>query len=58
MAHKSEFFRVLNHLERSSSLLRNVESTSKLNFEGANTPMDSPGSYSKLIYHGDIVYEG
>ena len=32
--------------------------TSELDFEGANTPMDPPSSDSKLIFHGDIVYEG
>ena len=36
----------------------NVESTSKLDFERANTPMGHSGPQLELIYYDDIVYEG
>ena len=36
----------------------NAESTSKLDFEGANTSMGSNGPHSELIYHDDTIYEG
>ena len=35
-----------------------IEWTSKLDSEGANSPMGLNGPYSKLIYHDDMVYEG
>ena len=34
-----------------------VESTSKLDCKGDNTPMDASSLHSKLIYHDDMVYE-
>ena len=40
------------------SLQQNVESTSKLGFKRANTPMGPNDPCSKLIYHDDRVYEG
>ena len=40
-----------------NSLQQDIESTSKLDYEGANTPMGPNGSRSKLIYHDDTVYE-
>ena len=40
------------------SLQWNVESSSKLNFERASTPMSLNGLRSKLISHDDTVYEG
>ena len=40
------------------SLQWNVESTSKLDYESVNTPMDLNGPYSKIIYHDDKIYEG
>ena len=39
-------------------LLWNVESTSKLDYEGASTPMVLNGPHFELIYHDDMVYEG
>ena len=41
-----------------SSLQWNVESTSKLDFEEANTPMGPNGPHSELIYHDDTIYDG
>ena len=38
--------------------LVNVESTSKLDYEGVNTLMGPNGPHAELIYHDDIVYEG
>ena len=36
----------------------NFESTSKLEFEGASTPMGPSDPCFKLIYHDDMDYEG
>ena len=36
----------------------NVESTSKLDYKGASTPMGPNGPYFELIRHDDMVYEG
>ena len=36
----------------------NVESTSKLDFERASTPMGFNGPHSKHIYHDDPIYKG
>ena len=35
-----------------------VESTSKLDYEGVNASMGPSGSHSKLINHVDMIYEG
>ena len=40
------------------SLWWNIESTSELDYEGANTPMGPSGPYSKLIYLVGMDYEG
>ena len=40
------------------SLQWNVESTSKLDFEGASTPMGPSSPHYELIYHDDTFYEG
>ena len=40
------------------SLQWNVESTSKLDYESVNTPMDLNGPYSKIIYHDSMVFQG
>ena len=36
----------------------NVESTSKLDYEEASTPMDPSGPHSEFIYYDDTVSEG
>ena len=36
----------------------NVESTSKLDYKGASTPMGPSGPYFELICYDDMVYEG
>ena len=36
----------------------NIESTSKLDFKRANTPMGLNSPHFKHIYHDDTVYEG
>ena len=39
-------------------LQQDVESTSKLDSEGANFPMGPNDPHSKLIYHVGTIYEG
>ena len=61
IGHKLELRLVVIYIGHQSAidfLQWNVESTSELNFEGANTPMSPSGPHSKLIYHDDTVYEG
>ena len=61
VGHRPELRLIIIHIGYQSaidSLQWNVESTSKLDYEGTINPMGLSGPYSELIYHDDTIYEG
>ena len=61
VGHKLELYLIVIYIgywTAVDSLQWNVESTSKVDFKGASTPMGPNGLCTNLIYHDDMVYEG
>ena len=60
VGYRPKFCLIVIYIEYQSavdSLQWNVESTSKLDSKGANTPMGPSGPHFKLMYHDDMVYK-